>query len=177
MVPGPKCRPWGLQIRSWAHKSGPGYEKRNHACRKTMQNAALGIPNGAIWCKLWPKTIFEPNSYKVRLCFGGLFGIPDLQNWCLVAPPKASQKESAKRCGKGSTFDSLDMLKLHEGSQKSWFQGLERKLPEGPAVAAVWEAVWCPKSPKSHKNILHVGGPLLASFLGGCHGSLQAPPV
>ena len=24
-----------------------------------MQNAVLGIPNGAIWRKLWPKTILE----------------------------------------------------------------------------------------------------------------------
>ena len=28
-----------------------------------MQNGALGIPNGAIWKKLLPKTIYEPNSW------------------------------------------------------------------------------------------------------------------
>ena len=153
-------------------------QQTKDARRKTMQNAALGIPNEAIWCKLWPKTIFEPNSYKVRLCFGGLFGIPDLQNWCLVAPPKASQKESAKSCGKGSTFYTLDLPKLREGSQKSWFQGIEKKVPRGPAMATIWEAVWCPESPKSHKNILHVGSPFLVSFSGGCQGSPQGggPP-
>ena len=38
-----------------------------------MQNPVLGIANGAIWCKLWPKTIFEPNYYKVRQIVGSLW--------------------------------------------------------------------------------------------------------
>ena len=40
-------------------KNVPGHEKTKDAGWKTMQNPGLGIPNGAIWCKLWPKTILK----------------------------------------------------------------------------------------------------------------------
>ena len=39
-------------------------------CRKTMQNPALGIANGAIWWKLWPKTIFEPKPEDLGCLLG-----------------------------------------------------------------------------------------------------------
>ena len=35
-----------------------------------MQNPALGIANGAIWCKLWPKTIFEPKPEDLACLLG-----------------------------------------------------------------------------------------------------------
>ena len=35
----------------------PGVENTKVACRKTMQKTVVGTPNGAICCKLWPKTI------------------------------------------------------------------------------------------------------------------------
>ena len=38
-------------------KIAPGVEKTKVACRKTMQKTVVGTPNGAICCKLWPKTI------------------------------------------------------------------------------------------------------------------------
>ena len=37
----------------------PGTKNQKDARRKTMQNPASRIPNGAIWCKLWPKTILD----------------------------------------------------------------------------------------------------------------------
>ena len=115
---------------------------------------------------------FRAQLLKSAAVFWKAFGIPNLKNWCLVASLKASQKESAKSCGKGSTFYTLDLPKLREGSQKSWFQGIEKKFPKGPGEASVWEADWYPKSPKSHKSIPHVEGLVLVSFSGGCQGLL-----
>ena len=40
-----------------------GTQNQKDAGRKTMQNPASRIPNGAIWCKLWPKNILgKPGS-------------------------------------------------------------------------------------------------------------------
>ena len=38
-------------------KIAPGVENTKVVCRKNMQKTVVGIPNGAICCKLWPKTI------------------------------------------------------------------------------------------------------------------------
>ena len=35
-----------------------------------MQNPGLGIPNGAIWCKLWPKTILEGTCKNLGISQG-----------------------------------------------------------------------------------------------------------
>ena len=56
-------------------------------------------------------------------------------------------------------------------------QGVEKKFPQGPAKASVWEVVWCPESPKSPETMVHVGGLFLVSFWGGGHSSPQGPPV
>ena len=106
---------WGDPIRSWAPKSTPGHEKTKDARRKTMQNAALGIPNGAIWCKLWPKTIFEPNYYKVRLIFGSLLGSQISQigaKWLPRRPPRKSLRKDAE---KGSHLTPLTCLNCMRG--------------------------------------------------------------
>ena len=52
----------GPKIQSRAQKSAPGHEKTKDAGWTTMQNPVLGIPNGAICCKLWPKTILKGHS-------------------------------------------------------------------------------------------------------------------
>ena len=39
-------------------KWDPGTEHQKDARRKTVQNPASRIPNGAIWCKLWPNIIW-----------------------------------------------------------------------------------------------------------------------
>ena len=58
-VPEPTCRPWVQKIWSWAQKSAPGHEHTKDARWKTTQNPVFGIANGAILCKLWPKTILK----------------------------------------------------------------------------------------------------------------------
>ena len=48
---------WGPKMDLWA-------KNEKDARRKTMQKTGLGIENGAIWCKLWLKTILgqaKPN--------------------------------------------------------------------------------------------------------------------
>ena len=52
-IPGPN---FGSGVQKWV----PGTKNQKDAGRKTMQNPASRIPNGAIWCKLWPKTILGP---------------------------------------------------------------------------------------------------------------------
>ena len=47
-----------------------------------MQNPALGISNGAIWCKLWPKTIFEPKPEDL----GCLLGTILEAHWAMETP-------------------------------------------------------------------------------------------
>ena len=75
-VPGPKCRPVGPKIRPAAPKSPPGHENTKDARRKTMQNPASRNSNGAIWCKLWPKTIFGPNLGRGHIQMGTKWRFP-----------------------------------------------------------------------------------------------------
>ena len=52
--------PWpsrGPNLGSGVPKMVPGIENTKLAYSKTMQNPVVGIANGAICCKLWPKTI------------------------------------------------------------------------------------------------------------------------
>ena len=69
-VPGPAGTLRCPNLGSGVPKIVPGVENTKVACRKTMQNPTVGIPNGAICCKLWPKTIFggEPS---LRGCQSG----------------------------------------------------------------------------------------------------------
>ena len=66
-----------------------GTQNQKDAGRKTMQNPASRIPNGAIWCKLWPKTILgKPGSIQDRLmqkatCSEGVHPPRGSQNWTL----------------------------------------------------------------------------------------------
>ena len=53
------------QCRTRAPMSVPGTENQKDARRKTMQNPASRIPNGAIWCKLWPKNILGHFAERV----------------------------------------------------------------------------------------------------------------
>ena len=55
--PGPNLEIPGPNFGPEAKQNVPGAKKQKDAGRKTMQNPASRIPNGAIWCKLWPKTI------------------------------------------------------------------------------------------------------------------------
>ena len=66
--PGSKSGIWGPKNRS----RGRTYCTKV-ACRKTMQNPVVGIPSGAICCKLWPKTIFgrDPVSGGVKVAHNG----------------------------------------------------------------------------------------------------------
>ena len=91
----------------------PRTKKQKAAGRKTMQNPASRIPNGAMWCKLWPKTILgqtKPSQasswegqcsktlvfYSFREPFGILIMRPVRQlKWCQqvllrVSLPRAS---------------------------------------------------------------------------------------
>ena len=47
----------GPNLGSGVPKIAPGVENTKVACRKTMQKTVVGTPNGAICCKLWPKTM------------------------------------------------------------------------------------------------------------------------
>ena len=64
LVPKPSRASPGPNFWSGVQKWAPGPENQKDAHRKTMQKTGLGIPNGAIWCKLWPKTILgKPGPY------------------------------------------------------------------------------------------------------------------
>ena len=58
-VLGPKNDPrlLGPRCGAWAPKIGSGVKCIKVAGRKTMQKTLVVAPNGAICCKLWPKTI------------------------------------------------------------------------------------------------------------------------
>ena len=79
-------------------------------------------------------------------------GPPNLQNGCRGAPCKASQKEFAKRCGKGCTFDLLDLPKLHEGSQKSRSRGFRKKVPKDLQKHPLKETFGFPNHPRRAKT-------------------------
>ena len=55
----------GSNLGSSVPKMVPGVENTKLAYRKTMQNPVVGIPNGAICCKLRPHTILGPPRHMV----------------------------------------------------------------------------------------------------------------
>ena len=80
-----------------------------------MQNTGLGIANGAIWCKLWPKTIFEPNYYKVRLIFGSLWDPKIFKIDAEGVPARLLRKSLRKDVEKGAHLTSLTCLNCMRG--------------------------------------------------------------
>ena len=58
---------WGPNLKSGVPKIVPRVENTKVACRKTIQNPVVGIPNGAICCKLGPKTILGPPPRKTTI--------------------------------------------------------------------------------------------------------------
>ena len=80
-----------------------------------MQNPGLGIANGAIWCKLWSKTIFEPNYYKVRLIFGSLW-VPEIFKIDAEGlPARLIRKSLRKDAETGAHVTSLTCLNCMRG--------------------------------------------------------------
>ena len=95
-----------------------------------MQNAALGIPNGAIWCKLWPKTIFEPNYYKVRLFFGRLLRSQIFKNGAEWLPRRPLRKSLQKEAEKDPHLTALTCLNCMRGLKNHGSKGLRESFPK-----------------------------------------------
>lgn len=65
---------------------------------------------------------------------------------------EGSQKESAKRSGKGSTFDTLDLPKVDEGSQNLESRGHRKKGAQRLSKASFLKDIRAARSPKMCTN-------------------------
>ena len=73
--PQAKMSTWGSRNRTSGPKFTPGHENQKDARRNSVQNPASRNSNGAMRCKLWPKTILEGTPQNLGICRGQKQGL------------------------------------------------------------------------------------------------------
>ena len=102
-----------------------------------MQNPLVNAPNGAICCKLWLQTVFDPSSYKAWLILGSVLGPRILQMGAEWLSQRHLRQWVLTGAQRGPCLIPWPCLNCMRGLKKCGLQGLG-KVPEWTSKSALF---------------------------------------